>query len=114
LFIENMGSYTSHRSLQKHKTQRAAAGVLVPMADDEQADLVKRERGPFHGYVLCATTNIGNASKPQAFYTTFAARYHGLSRTGVELLAFFGYAMPPTNYDAHQRIKLTEYEAYAR
>jgi hypothetical protein len=114
LFLENMGSYTSHRQLQKHKAMCIDAGEDSLMTEDEEAVIMNRERGSFHGYVLAATTNVGNAGKPQVFYTTFAARYHGLSRTGIDLLAFFGYAMPSTNYDKIQVEKLREYASLAR
>jgi hypothetical protein len=114
LFLENMGSYSSHRELQKHKAKCSADGEQSFMSVDEEAVIMQRERGAFHGYVLVGATNVGHAGKPQVFYTTFAARYHGLSRTGIDLLAFYGFAMPSSNYDTTQRAKLQEYASLAR
>ena len=53
----------------------------------------------FLGFV-CMILNIsGNSAREQMFFSTYAARYHGLSRSGVNMLAAIGNMMPMSTLD---------------
>ena len=74
--------------------------------DEQQWDpIFQREKGSFHGYLLMTCGNISTGAKRQRFYTTFAARYHGLSRGGIRILSYFGIITKMSTFDKMQAIQ---------
>jgi hypothetical protein len=61
--------------------------------------IVSREKNRFHGLLLLALGGFSQACKRQLFFTTSAARFHGLSRLGVSQLAQLGYMQKMTLFD---------------
>lgn len=76
--------------------------------------ILKRERGSFHGFVITACGNISTKLRRQRFYLTFVARYHGLSRKGIELLAHFGLLVKMSTYDAMEKSAMQQQQALLR
>lgn len=100
IYLELMGCYTSHKLLKKHLHSARLPGAPQFMDDALEASIIKRERGCFHGLVLMTLSNISRAGLPQTFYNSFSARFHGLSRTGMNLLSQSGFMMKTTSYDS--------------
>ena len=71
------------------------------MNDDEMKVLTDMVGKKFHGYVLWALRNIGNRGNQQNFYHTHVAKYHGLSRLGINLLSKYGYMLHLSVYDTY-------------
>lgn len=92
-FMEGMSSWTSHKLWQRMKGEADASGGPSLLDEEAENELVKRERGAFHGFVLQACASIGNKGKRQLFFTTFVAKYHGLSRMGAEIMAHYKFMM---------------------
>lgn len=62
----------------------------------------------FLGYI-CMVLNVnGISASEQMFYATYAARYHGLSRSGVNMLAAVGCLMPMSTVDRRAKLKHAE------
>ena len=97
-YLDLMAKWSTHKLWRKHLDDHKHN-------DDHKMDaptwerILKKERGPFMGFVLMATANIGNNGKTQLFYHTFNAKFHGLSRPGVDMLARYGYAMKNSLFD---------------
>jgi hypothetical protein len=53
----------------------------------------------FLGFICLALNIRGNCAREQMFFQTYAARYHGLSRSGVNMLAAIGFMMATTTLD---------------
>lgn len=102
-YLSIFSSYTSHRVWRAHLTG-ITAGLkhdLISLADENQ--IVTRERSKFHGWIMSSCNSIGNFGKKQLFFSSFVARYHGLSRSGQDILAKFGYATSKTMHgDLHR------------
>ena len=93
-FIEHNGS--DHYMRLYRDALRNEAGNLGPESTEY---FVKGLGYKFLGYV-CMILNIsGNSAREQMFFATYAARYHGLSRSGVNMLAAIGNMMPMTTLD---------------
>jgi len=103
-YLDLMGSLSSSAALRTWR--RVHPGTMMPRSKAE--DIFKREKGSFHGFILMACGNINTGARRQRFYTTFAARYHGLSRGGLRILAYFGMAIKMTTYDIMQADRLNE------
>ena len=95
LFEMYLVTLASHKSnAMWKKIQKAVANnPATEVSLEDQNEIIDREQTNFHGFVLLACNSIGRKGKKQMFYSTFIARYHGLSRMGAELLAKYGYAM---------------------
>jgi hypothetical protein len=97
LYLVSLASRKSHKVW--NKIQNAIArnpDTVVSLAD--QNEIIDREQTQFHGFVLLGCSSIGRNGKKQMFYSTFIARYHGLSRMGAEMLAKYGFNMSRTMY----------------
>jgi hypothetical protein len=112
LYLGNFAGFTSYnlwlRWFAAHCTDRS-----LPSAEAVEK-VVVRERGGFHGWVLKSVSSIGNTGKRQMFFTTFVARYFGLSRMGVSVLANFGFATSQSQYDTIKRETLVQARAETR
>ena len=76
--------------------------------------LLEREKGHFHGFIMTSCGNISTKLRRQRFYLTFVARYHGLSRKGIELLAHFGLLVKMSTYDAMEKAALEKHQDIIR
>ncbi len=99
LYLDLMSSWSSHKIWRSYLAEDFKEDVPPKLDAPRWERILKKERGPFMGFILMATCNIGNKAKEQRFYTTFLAKFYGLSRMGVEALAHFGYLMKTTLYD---------------
>jgi hypothetical protein len=108
-YLEGLASYTSHKAWKKIKAEAVAAGEVAHGEEAAEEELLKRESGPFHGYVLQSCACIGNTGKRQMFFTTFVAKYHGLSRMGTEVLAHYKFMMSRGLYETmrQEQVKLS-------
>lgn len=96
-YLEGLSSFTTHK---KWRSIQASVAVDNAYQADlqEQNDIVQKEKGDFHGFVLKSTANIGNTGKNQLFFLTFVAKYHGLSNMGAEILGKYGFGTMRTQY----------------
>lgn len=110
LWVDLMGSYTSHRQLKTHK--RDQADQFLPAAIEEA--ILLREKVKFHGFVLMAIHNIGNTGKGQMFFLSFTARFHGLSNMGQDIISRYGFMMKPTLFLQERAQTLADYDVQTR
>ena len=104
LYIELMGSWKVHHDYMKWK--RNGDGIL---AQGEYECMVQAERGSFHGFMLGACDNISTGCRRQRFYLTFVARFHGLSRKGMQMLGFYGLTVKVSTYDKMEKEVINEH-----
>jgi hypothetical protein len=109
-FLEMMGTPESYKSYR----MCCRNGNNSLMTDAEYATVLRREKGSFHGFVITACGNISTKLRRQRFYITFVARYHGLSRKGIELLGHFGLLVKITTFDIMQKNALHVQEQVIR
>jgi hypothetical protein len=102
-----MGSEKSVRILNARKTANEGLAVPLPITEMDFDIMSERDGGCFHGHVLLAVGNLGNNGKRQLYYPTFSARFHGLSRQGVQLMSHFGGLMSISTFDRYATIFLT-------
>lgn len=107
-YLEAYGSYTSHKQWKRIKARAKEDGQEALVHEDVQAELIQRESGGFHGYVLQSCACIGNTGKRQLFFTTFVAKYHGLSRMGTEILAHYNFMMSRGLYEAMRQEQVSK------
>ena len=61
-------------------------------------DRILRAEGVFfHGFVL-QSLHMSGYARCQLFYPTFAAGCYGLSKSGMDVLAGYGFCTPHTSY----------------
>jgi hypothetical protein len=106
-FLQLMGSERSVKVLNAQKQANQELAVPLTITESDFDTMVERDGGCFHGHVLMAVGNVGNNGKRQLYYPTFSARFHGLSRQGVQLMSHFGGLMSITTYDRYATIFLT-------
>ena len=111
-YLQLQGSYTSHREYTQHVQAAALSGDDAFMSEATQEATFKREDGAFHGWVIKAVANIGDTGKKQMFFTTFVARYHGLSKSGADILAHYGYCMKRTLYKEMRKAAINNSRAH--
>jgi hypothetical protein len=99
-----MGSWKAHKDYRKFLREDGDE----PMSANRFATIVRAERGPFHGMINLACGNVKPGARKQRFYLTFVARYHGLSRGGIRLLAHYGYLIKQTKYDDMEQAVLAK------
>ena len=104
-YLDTLATPHSHAVWSKHCKFVTAHGICE-MPPDQFAAVCKKDRGKFHGYLVMATSNLRPKSKRQQFYLTFSARYHGLSRTGVKILSYYGFMMKLTQMDKLEQQEL--------
>jgi hypothetical protein len=97
-----MGSDVSLAKITRRHADNLSEGKQHTLSDMEFFKLSQREAGKFHGFILMGIGNVGNNAKKQLYYPTFAARFHGLSRQGVQLMSHFGGLLSITTYDRYQ------------
>ena len=113
-FIDIMGSWSTQERMKAHRKAMSDDPAVETMSDVVFAKIWSSERGAFVGFVLQAVGNIGTVGHNQLFYNTFCARFHGLSRQGVAILASHGYMLPITTYDRHEKKTLEKIDANFR
>jgi hypothetical protein len=102
-YLEMMATYTTHKFIKSFARQQPQYGPILKMNAADEATIVKREKGGFMGCVLHTIANIGSNAIGQTFYLAFSARFHGLSRTGQNLIAQYGFMMKTTSYDKAEK-----------
>jgi hypothetical protein len=101
-----MGSDASLKVLKARETANESLEEKLRVTEMEFDQMSDRDGGIFHGFVLIGVGNVGNNGKRQLYYPTFSARFHGLSRQGVQLMSHFGGMMSISTYDRHQAVFL--------
>ena len=102
-FLEIMGSDTSVCKLHRHKQRCKDKNTLELMPEFDFEQILERDGGIFHGFVLLGVGNIGRKGKNQLYFPTFSARFHGLSRQGVQIQSHFGGVLSISTYDRFQK-----------
>lgn len=102
-YLDGMSSWATHKRWKDISRNFDPNEIDNMDLQDVQNEIVERERGTFHGFVITSCANIGNKGQRQLFFHTFIARYHGLSRSGCETLSKFGLTMRRTSYDTHRK-----------
>ena len=105
------GTVESVKDLALMVTPNGGLGPEVYTAADKDAifeRILKRERDMFQGYILFSLGNLSRKCKRQQFFTTSAARFHGLSRYGVKQQAQLGYMLKITSFDAQTKVAIAE------
>jgi hypothetical protein len=62
-----------------------------PINEHVNLALYKENEPMFHGYLLYHCNSISKTAVKQMFYLTFAAKFHGLSKTGIKMLSKYGF-----------------------
>jgi hypothetical protein len=110
-FLRIMGSEASLKTLHNREDANEMFDVSEKVTAAEYDKMLERDGGCFHGFVLMGVGNVGKNGKRQLYYPTFSARFHGLSRQGVQLMSHFGGFMSISTYDRHQAMFLTNIRA---
>jgi hypothetical protein len=79
-----------------------AVGTLVgdaALTTLQQDTILAENQISFHGWLLLQINSIGSNGRRQMFYVTFIAKYYGLSREGIDLLAAYGYGVTKDMFD---------------
>lgn len=69
------------------------------ISSDNMAKLFDKVIPKFYGFILLALANISRKCKPQLFYHTASARFHGLSRHGTDMMARLGFMQKLSLFD---------------
>ena len=69
------------------------------ISSDNMAKLFDKVIPKFYGFILLALANISRKCKPQLFYHTASARFHGLSRRGTDMMARLGFMQKLSLFD---------------
>lgn len=101
-FMINYASWFTWEIWKAHKRENGLTAPQTPFSEERWEAIRNKEGGAFHGFVLSVTRNVVKQARKQLFFTTFAARFHGLSRQGCELLAGFGWMMKARHYDSQE------------
>ena len=116
-YLLTASGYSDNRTFRQaiHRvTQNGDEWIGAP--DEEY--LINATGAKFAGWLLFHVSNIGTNGREQLFYLTFAAKYHGLSRQGIDVLSKYGFATNMTRFDDMRRICLsksriaTQYETF--
>lgn len=113
-YMEGLSGFVSHQEWIALKASVKRDGVAGMLTNEAEEALIKREVGAFHGFVMKSCAGIGNTGKRQLFWTTFVARYHGLSRMGTELLSHYDFTTARTQYQAMKQEVLKQARAKTR
>jgi hypothetical protein len=109
LFLGVMGSDASAKTLWKFAEEnKDLVGNQQTLSQADYEAVVRRDGGCFHGFILMGIKNMCRNSKRQLYFPTFVARFHGLSRQGVQIMSHFGTLMSITTYDAYEKQFLEE------
>ena len=73
------------------------------MDDRTFTSLMEHECGTFHGFIILTCGNINREARKERFHLSLIARYHGLSRKGLQLLSHFGFTIKMTTYDTMEK-----------
>ena len=105
--MHGFGTYGTDRALRNHLEEcKSHVGMdddddgNTMVSDDLEETIMEAERGKFHGWVILSCSSVGSKARQQQFYVTFAAKYHGLSNYGIQMLAHHGYTQSLTSYQA--------------
>ena len=96
-YILLMGTTEINKEFKRRKKFRNEDGNIQPYSADEMARVIAAEGNRFHGYMLLGVQISGKARR-QLFYPTFAASAHGLTKTGMDTLASYGFTSPHTTF----------------
>lgn len=113
-YMEGLSGFVSHQEWIALKAAVKREGAAGKYTNEAEETLIKREVGGFHGFVMKSCAGIGNTGKRQLFWTTFVARYHGLSRMGTELLSHYDFTTARTQYQAMKLEVLKQARAQTR
>ena len=103
MYLDGQSGFANHERWKWLNRQLDELGFPLPATEDHQEQMLTRDKLAFHGWVMWAIANVGYNGRDQLFFHTFFARYHGLSRSGSDMLARFGYCMPRTRYMARKK-----------
>lgn len=95
----------------------AEVGALIgdeALTDVQQARIRSDNQVMFHGWLMLQITSIGSNGRRQMFYITFIAKYFGLSREGIDLLAAYGYGVTLDMFDDLRKMYKLRAEAQSR
>ena len=85
-----------------HRRWRAAAKVALAadttIPEDIFDDMVDALGSAYFGYIIQTVLELNAPARKQRFYATFVARYHGLSKMGIDLMSAYQFMMPPSSY----------------
>lgn len=65
---------------------------------------VKNVGSKFVGFLDFSIATSSRKMKQQLFHITYAAKFHGLSRSGIDMLARIGFMMPTSTLDRGVKI----------
>ena len=95
-YMFSASGYAANRSWLS-KVNELVDGAHLSVA--YQASVLSDNQVRFHGWLLVQINSVGNKGKRQMFYVTFIAKYFGLSREGMDLLAAYGYGVTLDMFD---------------
>lgn len=93
----NLASTSKTHAWWIKRSRKRSQGKLIPLTSAEMDRVQKAESTFFHGFVL-QSVHLSGSARGQLFYPTFAAGCHGLSKSGMDILAGYGFCTPHTSY----------------
>jgi hypothetical protein len=98
-YLDMFAPATLHKKWKRARTLALASEDYIP---EEEEDAIAGEiESKYYGFIIQSVLDLHRNSKWQRFYISFVAKYHGLSKLGMDILSSWGYAMPSTSYDRH-------------
>jgi hypothetical protein len=101
-WISLFGSSADNAQLNKSMKARPTREGPVDHADN--LALYNKNESMFHGYLLYHCNSVSSKVVVQMFFSTFASKFHGLSKTGIKMLGKYGFLSKLTTFRTHLEI----------
>ena len=95
-------------------TKHNAVADGTSMSEADQTYFQEKCIVSFYGWLLMQVAGIGSAGRRQMFYLTFIAKYFGLSREGIDILAAHGYGVTLDMFDRFRAMYAARAEEKSR
>jgi hypothetical protein len=80
------------------RSVKARVNDAGPIDHQCNMELYVENEAMFHGYLLYHCNSVSKKAVKQMFFLTFAAKFHGLSKTGIKMLAKYGFISKITSF----------------
>jgi hypothetical protein len=98
-YLRNFASYSPHLKLQRAVRRRPDRNSSIDASTNNA--LMESEASKYYGYLLYHMNSVSAKAMRQFFYSTFTAKYYGLSNRGLDVLSKYGYSSKLTYFHEH-------------
>lgn len=74
------------------------------LSEYQQSEIINDNLNGFVGWLLLHIGQVGSNGRGQLFYITFICQYFGLSRSGIECMASYGYGVTKSMFDDYKKM----------